>query len=250
MKILLVGETWIVHSIHMKGFDQFHQTSFGEGASFFKNAMAKKDVEVKHIENHNAFNDFPYTIEEMNKFDCIIFSDIGSNTILLPDETFMQGKRMPNRLNLVKEYVEQGGAFLMIGGYMAFSGIDGRSRYETTAIGDILPVDCLGKDDRAERPEGVTPKIVIPNHKIMDGITTEWSHFLGYNKTILKVGSELIATIGKDNDPFIAVRDFGKGKTAVFTSDFAPHWGPVKFIESDYYGEFFFNLLSHITKNK
>ncbi len=80
----------------------------------------------------------------------------------------------------------------------------------------------------------------------MEGITTEWSHFLGYNKTILREEADLIATIGEDKDPFIAVRDFGKGKTAVFTSDFAPHWGPKKFIESDYYAEFFFNLLSYI----
>jgi len=248
MRVLLVGETWIVHSIHMKGFDQFHQTSFGEGASFFKKAMAKKNVEVVHIANHNAFNDFPYTLEEMDKYDCIIFSDVGSNTILLPDEVFMQGRKMPNRLNLVREYVNNGGAFLMIGGYMAFSGIDGKSRYEQTAIGEILPVDCLGKDDRAERPEGVVPVIVNPNHEVMKGITTEWSHFLGYNKTILKKEADLIATIGVDKDPFIAVRNYGKGKTAAFTSDFAPHWGPEKFIESDYYGEFFFNLLNYIAK--
>jgi uncharacterized membrane protein len=247
MKVLLVGETWIVHSIHMKGFDQFHQTAFGEGAGPFKVAMAKKKVNITHIANHDAFKEFPYTLEGMKQYDCIIFSDIGSNTILLPDETFMQGQQMPNRLELVKEYVANGGAFLMIGGYMAFSGIDGRSRYEQTAIGDILPVLCLGKDDRIEKPEGVIPTIVKPNHEVMKKIPTKWSHFLGYNKTILKEGAELIATIG-NYDPFIAVWSYGKGKTAAFTSDFAPHWGPKSFTESDYYADFFYNLIQYIAK--
>jgi uncharacterized membrane protein len=32
IKVLFVGESWIKHTIHMKGFDQFHSTEYEEGA--------------------------------------------------------------------------------------------------------------------------------------------------------------------------------------------------------------------------
>ena len=53
----------------------------------------------------------------------IILSDIGSNTLLLPPEVFLEGKRVPNRLELLKEYVSQGGGLVMAGGYLSFQGI-------------------------------------------------------------------------------------------------------------------------------
>ncbi len=117
--------------------------------------------EVNHVANHKVVSDFPYTLEELQQYDVIILSDIGSNTLLLPESTFQQSKMNPNRCELIKEYVLAGGSFLMIGGYMAFSGIDAKSRYGgETAIKDILPVICLDKDDRVERPEGITPVVV------------------------------------------------------------------------------------------
>ena len=34
-RVLFVGESWIQHTIHMKGFDQFHSTEYEEGAGDF-----------------------------------------------------------------------------------------------------------------------------------------------------------------------------------------------------------------------
>ncbi|GIR32328.1 MAG: hypothetical protein CM15mP45_16240 [Deltaproteobacteria bacterium] len=54
----------------------------------------------------------------------------------------------PNRLQLVKEYVKEGGSFMMIGGYLSFQGINGFARFKNTAIEEILPAEILAYDDR------------------------------------------------------------------------------------------------------
>ena len=244
-KVLLAGETWFKHTLHVKGFDHFTESSYGEGAGWLKNALKEGGYEVNHVANHKVVSDFPYTLEELQQYDVIILSDIGSNTLLLPESTFQQSKMNPNRCELIKEYVLAGGSFLMIGGYMAFSGIDAKSRYGETAIKDILPVICLDKDDRVERPEGITP-VVVKDHEVLEGVDKNWPHFLGYNKTILKDDATLVATIG--DDPFIVLGQYGKGKSAAFTSDCAPHWGPKEFVEWKDYNRFWINLMDWLTK--
>ncbi len=51
--------------------------------------------EVNHVANHKVVSDFPYTLEELQQYDVIILSDIGSNTLLLPESTFQQSKNEP-----------------------------------------------------------------------------------------------------------------------------------------------------------
>ena len=244
-RILIAGESWFTHTIHVKGFDTFTTSSYGEGIKWLREALEEGGHEVIHVPNHKVAEDFPYTLEELKKYDVVILSDIGSNTLLLPDSTFVKSLKNPNRCDLIKEYVEDGGAFCMIGGYMSFTGIDAKTRYGETAIGDILPVVMLEKDDRVEFPQGINP-VVENNHEILEGIDKTWPHFLGYNKTIAKEEGTVIATI--NSDPFIAVGEYGKGKSAVFTSDCAPHWGPPEFTECQYYNKFWNNLIDWLTK--
>jgi len=243
-KVLLVGETWFVHKTHIKGFDKFTESSYGEGASWIIEALKSGGYDVTHIANHRVDEEFPSSLEELKAYSLVILSDIGSNTLLLPSSTFNQSKTNPNKCDLIRDYVLEGGGFLMVGGYMAFSGIDGTSRYEETSIQEILPVKCLGKDDRSERPEGITPKI-IENHPIFEGIEENWPHFLGYNKTISLEGSKTLATI--NGDPFIATTEFGKGKSLVFTSDMAPHWGSEEFVNWEYYPKLWDNIIQYLT---
>ena len=35
LRVLVVGESWIKHTVHLKGFDQFHTTEYEEGAGVF-----------------------------------------------------------------------------------------------------------------------------------------------------------------------------------------------------------------------
>ena len=245
-KILIAGESWTSHTIHIKGFDTFTTSKYEEGVKWFKEGLEKNGVEVDYIPNHLAPEKFPVTLEELKKYDVVFLSDIGSNTLLLPDQVFAKGMKVPNRCELLKEYVNEGGAFVMIGGYMSFTGVDAKTRYGETAIKDILPVKLLDKDDRQELPQGVNPK-KVKEHKIFKGIDEEFPYFLGYNKTIgcSEIG-EILAEI--NGDPFIVAGNFGKGKSLAFTSDFAPHWGSMEFVEWKYYDKLWLNIISWLTE--
>lgn len=246
MKVLFVGESWVIHSIHMKGFDQFTETKYGEGGKWFIEALEEADIDVSYMPCHIAANDFPTSLEGLKEFDAVILSDIGSNTLLLTDDVFAKGQRMPNRLELIKEYVNQGGGFAMMGGYMSFQGIDGRSKYAHTAIADILPVKMMESDDRFEAPEGVTPTVVKDSHPILDGVSKDWPHFLGYNM-LKEIDEDHV--IAKCNDHvFMAAREYGEGRTFTFASDISPHWGSPEFLDWESYNKLFSNIAKWLAK--
>lgn len=245
-KVLIAGESWVSYTTHVKGFDSFITTVYEEGVGFIREALEKAGYEVDFLPNHLATLKFPTTMEEIKKYDCVILSDIGSNTLLLPPDTFTRGQKTPNRCELIKEYVNDGGAFLMVGGYMSFTGIDAKTRYGQTAIKDVLPVTCLDYDDRSENPEGITPVTVEPSHEALKDVPTDWPHLLGYNKTVANDKGVVLAKVG--DDPLIAVGDFGKGRSAVFTSDCAPHWGSPEFIKWEGYTPLWKSIMDYITR--
>ena len=51
-----------------------------------------------------------------------------------------------------------------------------------------------------------------------------------------------------EGDPFIAVGEYGKGRSAVVTTDCAPHWAPPEFCEWKYYEKLWQNLVGWIMK--
>ncbi len=247
MKVLIAGETWIKHIIHVKGFDSFTNSEYGEGIGWFREAMKSGDIEMTHIASHDVAEKFPSTVEELQKYDAVILSDVGSNTILMNINTFTHSAVQPNRLNVIKEYVEAGGGFAMIGGYMSFQGIDCRGQYKDTAIEEILPVNLMSTDDRSEHPEGVHFEIIQPDHPILNGIPNEWPHFLGYNRLKAKEGADVIAE--HNGHAFISTIQYGKGRTFAFASDCAPHWGPKEFVEWEHYNAFWVNVVKWLAKD-
>ena len=144
-----------------------------------------------------------------------------------------------------RKYVEEGGSLCMIGGYMSFTGIDGTARYGQTEIADVLPVEMLDIDDRVEAPQGLVPEL-IEEHEAVSGLEGEWPYLLGYNKTITKSDAKTLVKIGED--PLIAIGEYGKGKSAVFTSDCSPHWGSPAFVEWEKYDLLWKDLLDWMTK--
>ncbi len=243
-KILFAGESWMSYTTHVKGFDSFYTSTYEEGIEYIRNSIIKAGYEIDFIPNHLASTKFPFTMEELETYDCVVLSDIGSNTLLLPPQTFSKSVSMPNRCDLIKDYVEKGGSFLMIGGYLSFTGVDAKARFGQTSIKDILPVICLDGDDRSEHPEGIYPRSIDTNNSIMKSLPTDWPMFLGYNKTIPTEKGKVLATIGED--PFIAIGEFGKGRSAVFTSDCSPHWGSPEFVGWKYYDELWKNIFNYL----
>ncbi len=226
--VLLAGESWIMHTIHQKGFDDFTTTAYGEGHQWLSSALQGAGFEVEHLPNHLANEHFPDTIAGLSKYDVVMLSDIGSNTLLLHPDTFVKSQKRPNRLDVIREYVFQGGGLVMVGGYLTFQGIEAKARYAGTAIETALPVTLLTADDRVEVPQGTNVSVALPSHSIMAGLDGEWPDLLGYNKVIAKPDADLIAMVGED--PLIVAGDYGSGRSVAFTSDCGPHWAPPEFV--------------------
>jgi uncharacterized membrane protein len=75
---------------------------------------------------------------------------------------------------------------------------------------------------------------------VLKGIDTDWPLFLGYNKISAKSDGRVLATV--DDNPFIIVGDYGKGRTMAFASDLSKHWGTA-FIEWNDYAAYWRNAI-------
>ncbi len=69
---------------------------------------------------------------------------------------------------------------------------------------------------------------------------------LGYNRTVAKEEADVVALV--DGDPFIAFGTYGKGKSAVFTTDCAPHWAPPEFCEWSEYDKIWKGIVDWLVK--
>tara|TARA_Y100001970_G_C14171461_1_gene824434 strand:+ start:370 stop:978 length:609 start_codon:yes stop_codon:yes gene_type:complete len=180
-----------------------------------------------------AAEKFPSKISDLKKYSAVIFSDIGRNTILLHPKVWIEGETFVNRLKLIKDYVQMGGSFLMVGGYLSFQGINGSARFKNTPIEEILPVEILPYDDRIEIPEGFNVIIDHEEHEILKGLSGEWPPLLGFNEVIPKKDSHTIISTPESagSHPLLVIGDFGSGKTMAWTSDIGPHWVSKEFLE-------------------
>lgn len=236
--VLLIGESWTTVTTHIKGFDHFSTVNYEESAVAFLASLRGEGWTVDHLPAHRIGKDFPDTPEELSRYDAVVISDVGSNSFLLPSEVFIESRTRHNALATIASYVRSGGAVLMVGGYMSFTGIEGKARYGMTALADVLPVHLLEVDDRIELPEGGTVSISSGTPL---GDTGTVPALLGYNRTRLRAGAQLWATI--NGDPLIAVSAVGTGRSGVFTSDLAPHWASPEFVSWDGYGRLWTGLL-------
>ena len=227
-RILIAGESWTVHSIHQKGFDSFTTTEYAEGVRWLKAALESGGWTVDYMPSHVAARDFPMTAGDLTAYDCVMLSDIGANTLLLHPETFTKSRVLPNRLHAIRDYVLNGGGFVMVGGYLTFQGIDAKAQYAGSAVEEVMPVILSRFDDRAENPQGIVAQVVA-DHPILAGVSGDWPALLGYNRAALRAGADLIVSV--DGDPLVAAQTFGKGRGVVFSSDCGPHWAPPPFVD-------------------
>jgi len=251
-KVLLVGETWITSATHFKGFDQFGSVTFHSGAKGMITALADTEFELTHMPAHQAVEDFPFTLAELNLYDVILLSDIGANSLLLHPDVWLNGKTVANRLTLLRDWTATGGALGMFGGYLSFQGIDGKARWHRTPVEQALPVECLPYDDRIEIPEGFRP-VIEPAHRdhaMFNHITGEWPLLLGINEVIVKPGSDVLARLPEEagGHPLLVTGRYQRGRTLVWTSDISPHWLPQSFMDWPGYKQLLINMLSWMTQ--
>ncbi|WP_405282734.1 glutamine amidotransferase [Gaopeijia maritima] len=134
--------------------------------------------------------------------------------------------------------VAAGAGLLMIGGWESFHGAAGE--YHTSPLAEILPVRMQNSDDRvnAARPCLVEKGA---SHPILEGLPLERPPGIGgYNRVEPREGAEVLlfarhcpvevdprgqytVTPGA-RAPLLVVGHHGRGRTAAFASDVAPHW--------------------------
>ena len=145
-KILFAGESWHSNLTEGKGFNFFSVGMYEEAVKWIREALDTEEFDFVYLPSHKVPSEFPKTEADLKNFDVVILSDVGADSLLLSPETFQKSIRMPNRLKLLKNYVENGGSLCMIGGYLTFQGIDAKGRYHNTEIEEILPVNLSAYD--------------------------------------------------------------------------------------------------------
>jgi len=250
VKVLYVGDSEVVLNRYLVGADVIEQSYFNDNGKWFRNAMAAEEsVDVRHITPHGVAAEFPTTQDELDSYDVVIFSDVGYNSMifypgLTPPYQYPLG---PDRVGMVQQFVEKGGGFIMVGGYLSFAGLNGIARWGGTVVEDLLPVNIARHDDRIEVTQGLRFSVTQPDHAIVSGLPwddADWT-LCGYNQVTLKDGATLLAEY--DGDPFIACWDYQNGRTAIFASDFAPHWAG-DFVHWPHYSAFWRQMVHWLAK--
>ncbi len=251
-RILLAGESWTSTATHIKGWDQFPSVTHHRGADAFIAALSGGDYVFDYMLCHEAAEGFPSTPAALDAYDAIILSDIGANTLLLPPQVWIHSQRAPNRLKLLRDYVERGGGLIMVGGYYSFQGINGAARYRNTAVEAVLPVSIHPYDDRLELPEGIHPVVAqgATDHDVLAGLPAELPYLLGVNETVLKPGAKALLTLPPEEGghPLLAIGEAGRGRTAAWTTDIGPHWLPNEFLAWQGFRPLWMQLLDWVVR--
>ncbi len=232
LKILYVGSSWMT-AITLSSASSFAYDLRGAAVEntaehILASWRENPHYEVTYLTAWDALARFPETPEALRRYSVLILNDVDSDSLVLyPGDRLFRTPMGPNRLKSIREYVDHGGALLMVGGYFSFTGRHNAGNYHRTPVEDALPVNCLASDDdRVEAPEGVTLEVKLPDHIIMRGIRWRPSPmFTGYNLVQAKVGAEVLSTFKETGDPAIAVWSYGKGRSMAITTGIAPHWG-------------------------
>jgi uncharacterized membrane protein len=176
----------------------------------------------------------------------IIFADVETKCLMLHPDFFRRsawGDRpvtFPDRFDILREWIANGGHFHMNGGWYSFGGELGKGGWGRSRIHDLLPVECLQSDDLIESTSGFDVRVAMPDHPMARNL--DWPTLpplLGFNETKLRHGSEAIVEIRNEEQwyPLLASRPFKSGRVTCWTTGASPHWG-INFMKWKLYAQF------------
>lgn len=227
-EILLVGESWVTVTFEVKGRNVMRDAEYGEAADRFIATLERAGGNVTYQPCHVAEDAFPRSTEEFDRYDLVILSDVGADTLQITPQV-AAGEPDVDRCAVLADWVRDGGALGMIGGYMSFAGKGGQARYGSTPLAEVLPVEISDGDDRVETPTGAIPTTEgIPDLDIPE----RWPAILGYNRFAANDNAQVWASV--DEDPFLVVGHAGRGSTFAYATDCAPHWASAAFLNWEY----------------
>ena len=134
--IFICGESYIGYTVHIKGADTMATSGYFENVGWLRAALEAAGYHVDYMPSHAALEAFPDTAEKLDRYDLVILSDVGANTLMMTKKSFRESLPAPDRCKALRAYVERGGALVMVGGFMSFTGIEGKARYGVTPIAD------------------------------------------------------------------------------------------------------------------
>lgn len=190
----------------------------GGAANYLLGVLGSMKAEVTHVPPSDHL--LPEVFKK--KFDAVILSDFSKKNLPAASE------------NLILERVRSGTGLLMVGGWGSFSGPFGG--WKGSEIEKVLPVNCLNKDDRTNFPGGAVAGLTSA-HASVKGISFAKAPVIcGMNAVLPKKEAVVVlharqilsdgkkAALDSKAFPLLVTGAYGKGRTAAFTCDFAPHW--------------------------
>jgi uncharacterized membrane protein len=191
------------------------------------------------------------TKEGLAAYSAVVLSDVGALSLLYTPQT-RAGQRSVNRLELLRKWVEQGGALMMAGGYCSFQGIDGLAAFRGTAVEECLPIECFPGPDGVEAPEGLDPVIDEAGHSILAGLPSPIPYVLGMNRVAARDGTDTKTLIhcGRRGGqvPLLAIREYGAGRSLAWMTDIGPHWLSQDFMQWSGYDLLMANMIRWLVR--
>lgn len=249
--VLLAGETFHITSFAAKGYEVGASSRYANGAERYLAALTAAGIAVRQIGGERCEAEFPLSAEALSAHSCVVLSDVGALSLLYTPEV-RAGRRSVNRLELLRGWVEAGGALMMAGGYTSFQGMDGMALFHGTPVEECLPVECLPRPDGLEVPEGLDPVPAAEAHPLLDGVETPMPYILGVNRVVSRSAADaatLIHTMYRgDRLPLLAVRSYGAGRTLAWMTDIGPHWLSRPFLDWPGYDRLMVNMVRWLAK--
>lgn len=169
--------------------------------------------------------------EHLGSFDVVIFQNFDYAPY-----------QMEVYLPRIREYVERGGSFAMIGGPLSFS----RAGYAETPVGDVLPVEVLPSrtpESRALRTDAFQPRIsdAARFHPLAQLASDPRANELAWQELAPLEGLNVVARLQNDSQrvlehpsardddgrplPVLAAGSFGRGRVLALMTDTSWRWG-------------------------
>jgi uncharacterized membrane protein len=197
-------------------------TSLDTAASYLAGVMTHFQIGFDYVASNETAERF---LADGTGYRLIILSDYPADRL------------EASQMKRIEAWVREGAGLLMIGGWESFQGSGGL--YSGTLIEKILPVRMSLSDDRVNTPY---PCLVAKReeHPILAGLPFDRPPCVGgYNRVEAKENVRVLLEViryrtraqasdcsfaEEGRDVLLAVGTHGRGRSAAFASDAAPHW--------------------------
>ena len=254
-RVLYLGD-WVFHTGPSFCESPFHIETKDCDLHFYgrplKEALDPLAV-VTTLSNWQLYRLRPGEFEDyLSKNDVIIVSDVEAKCFHLSPDFFERQKypaeknvniTFPDRLELLKKWVGDGGGLMFLGGWLSFSGSKEEGGWRRSTMAEVLPVECLVGEDLVESSAGYTLQVVAPEHPVVGDLP--WHScpsIFGYNEVTAKPGAEVVVRVRETGHPLVITGTYKQGRIYTFASDPVPHWA-LNFERWDGYPQFWQNAM-------